>query len=275
MRLGALGLLLGVCLLQSPQVLAKEAWKFDIGAYYSTGDYGLDDALFAESQNDETRITMIPVSLRYKQGPWQFKVSSGWVQVEGRGNLASEEVGANVQSFEAAAANVQVSTSKESSVADTILSVKRVIPELKLAPVYIDVTAKIKLPTADQDKRLSTGETDGELLIGGFWWRKESVSPYFKIGHKWRGQPDRAVQTLNDSWRVNVGAHKAVSKHWDIMLQIEAREAALDSSSNILEVAAFSRWKLNQQQSVTAYLVKGLEDGSPDWAAGLQHSTRF
>ena len=188
---------------------------------------------------------------------------------------SDEPVVDSSQSLEALAAEERVFSRKESGVADTVLSVKRVIPEFNLAPVYVDVTAKLKLPTADEDKRLTTGEVDGELLIGAFWWRKEAISPYFKIGHKWRGQPDHTDKDLNDSWRFNIGAHKAMSQEWDLMLQLDGREAALSSSSDILELSVFSRWKLSQQQSITVYCVKGIADGSPDWAAGFQHSTRF
>jgi hypothetical protein len=50
---------------------------------------------------------------------------------------------------------------------------------------------------------------------------------------------------------------------------LDAQEAPLDDASSALDLSLFLTSQADAKTKVTGYVIKGLQDGSPDWGVGL------
>ncbi len=221
---------------------------FKVGGYWGRGDYG---------KSEDTDINMIPVALSVRQGRWQCAISGGWIRFDGPSGGTGGE-GSTPE------------RRTDSGLADTFITVKYRFPRWGDLPLFLDADWKLKLPTADEEKGLGTGKADVALRGGVFWWR-QGLSPYGRVGYRFRGQPDNATEELDDTLSLVIGGRYPLNKDWDLMLQIQAQEAVRASSEARVELGLFSRWKLGKAERLTGYAVQGQTSASPEIALGFQY----
>ena len=116
--------------------------SMSVGATYDTGDYG--DII-------DTDVWSVPVGLKYTNGPWTLSGSTSWLRIKGPNNVDPEG------NFIGGATGTK---STNSGIGDLFLSVTYNLFDDVSHPVGMDVTGKVKLPTADEKKFLGSGETD-------------------------------------------------------------------------------------------------------------------
>lgn len=253
-KLGSCTVILSLAM--STSVCAEQGqWKYTTGFDYSSGDYGGDPV--------DTEITYLPFIAAYSAGQWEFKATVPWLQIKGGGTVVGGGDGGVVIGQ---GANT---TTTESGLGDIWLgatySVKNTIGD----DVFLDLGAKVKLPTADEDKGLGTGETDYTLQADLFK-AMGKITPFATLAYKIKNDPPGL--TLDNVIYLSGGADYKLSELRHIGASLDYQEAASSNSDDALELFGYVSQKINNSWSTTLYGYLGLMDGSPDYGIGLQLS---
>src|SRR5439155_11274457 len=124
------------------------------GVNYSSGKYGT---------SAETKILSIPFNIRYETDPWTFKLTVPYLSVTGPANVIP-----GVGRFDSTGRprrRVIADTTTESGLGDTVASATYQAYYDSAAQRGLDLTGRLKLPTAEADRGLGTGSTDESLQV--------------------------------------------------------------------------------------------------------------
>ena len=236
------GLLFAVCSQAQESPLTLGA-----GLHYSSGDYGT---------GTDTHITTLVATGRYERGPWVYKASVPWIEVSGS-NAVIPGVGRTRGS---------AGTRTESGLGDIVLSGTYAAHYDRATTLGMDLTAKLKLGTADESKGLGTGEHDLALLVD-FYRSFDRITGFGGVGYHILG--DSAALPLENVWSANLGASYRLDERDSVGAILEGRERALPGSARQRELMGFWMRNLDRAWKAQAYVLIGFADGSPDWGAGL------
>jgi hypothetical protein len=226
--------------------------RLSTGFDYSSGDYGSDET---------TSILYIPVTARYETDNTLLKLTVPYLSIETDGGVlvgGPDVIGSG--------SGGQLD---ESGLGDIVLGVTYyLLPETPRRPA-LDVTGKIKIPTADEEKQLGTGELDYSLeaeltKISG------RTAVFGSFGYKVFG--DTAEFDINDVLFGSVGVAHQVQPGLSVGVLYDVREATIDGRDGMNELTPYFSRRLGDRYKVLGYTVIGLSDGSPDWGIGLQLS---
>ncbi|WP_346839964.1 hypothetical protein [Microbulbifer sp. SAOS-129_SWC] len=252
-----------------------DEWKYTLGTDISSGDYG-DSA--------STDIVSTPFTVSYSPSDqWTFKASLPWVQIDGPGGVIpggdggvvvgngnGNGRGNNGGGMGGGTTTTQTSTYSESGVGDLWLS-----GTYSLEPVaerwFFDLTGKFKVPTADEDKGLGTGQTDYTLQAEAFTAMGD-FTPYVTLARKFKG--DLPAQEIKDVWYTSVGSGYRLNDQSSVGMSLDYQQATSDTSDPSTELFGYLNHKFSQQWSGMLYAYLGLADGSPDQGVGFQVSYR-
>ena len=245
----------------APAVFAQETsdkspvrYKLTTGADYSRGDYG---------QTDDTEIWYVPLTGKAEYENWTAKVTIPWLRIKGPGAVVGSGDGSVVQ---AAAAPV---TTEEGLGA--ILASLTYTYDLVDYNTSFDFTGKVKLPTADEDKGLGTGETDYTIAtevtktIGA-----ANVSA--SIARKFVGT--NATLGLHDIWIASLGAGYKLASNLDAGVSYDWRQSA-SNGTQPRDATLYFNYKITPEVNVQLYGVKGFSDASADNGGGLMLGYKF
>lgn len=222
--------------------------KLSTGFDYSEGDYG--DPV-------DTKILYIPVTAKVTKGNWSGKVTVPYISIEGPSAVLGEGVVVDVAN--------NTSTSEENGLGDVVVALTRTI-DLVETGLYVDVTGKVKIPTADEDKGLGTGEADYTVAVD---LTKVLGDAYVFGGAGYKFVGDNSRFQLDDVLLLNVGAGYQLTPKLGIGAVYDFREAA-GSGDDPSEATGYITYKLANDLSLQAYGVVGFSDGSPDAGVGAQ-----
>ena len=133
--------------------LNADEFKVSSGVDYSSGDYGGDV---------DTDILFVPVTFSYSNAPWKAKVTVPWIQIKGPGNVVGGGDGGVIVN------SASTETTTESGLGDIWASLAYSVEAIPDEWFYMDAVAKVKFPTADEDRGLGTGEFDYTLQLDFF-----------------------------------------------------------------------------------------------------------
>jgi hypothetical protein len=233
---------------------AEGNWRYSAGASYMEGDYG-------ESQ--DTEMWFFPVSARYTEGDWSGKISSSWIDLDGPADVVATGDGGTVNRGNS------TGTRSESGLGDTWVSATYSAPPVSQENIYLDFTGKIKIPTADEDDGLGTGETDYTLQVEGYK-SIDAWTPMGTVAYKIKGDPDDS--SLDNVWYLSGGADYKLNNEQNIGLTLDYQEASSSGSDDILEIFGYLGQKIDAHNRLSIYGILGLDDGSPDFGIGIQWS---
>ena len=224
------------------------------GIDYSRGDYG--DA-------ETTEMTYLPVTIKYSGFPWTAKITIPWITISGPSSVTAGSGGALVGN----GADGAVHT--DSGMGDIIGSLGFSIDSLFAGPsnTFIDLIGKVKLPTADADARLGTGETDFQLLLD-IAHSFDNTAPFITLGYKWMG--DTADTDYNDIYSISVGADQKLSGSLGAGVIFDHAQAVTDTSDPRREVMGYLNWRASEKVSISFYAGAGFTDASPERSVGVQ-----
>ncbi len=156
-------------------------------------------------------------------------------------------------------------TTSESGVGDVILRGGRVfIPEGE-GGFSLDGALAVKLPTADKNKGLGTGETDYGAFLGAHQQvagvKLSLLSGYIKVG-------EPSGVTYNDVYSYGFGISK-VFGFTELYAFIEGRRAMIPGAQDPEEVSVGFFHVLNADYTIKGSAFKGLNNGGPDFGANL------
>jgi hypothetical protein len=147
----------------------------------------------------------------------------------------------------------------------------RVLEEDEAMP-GVSLHAGIKLPTADEDKGLGTGELDYQMGVGlgkgiGRWF------VYGSLDYNILGDPD--YYELDNYISGSASVATEVIDNMEVSLQLSAAQAATDVSDDSLALGVGVNYFLEKYGMVSAGLQKGFTDGSPDYSLVVGYSISF
>lgn len=241
----------------TPQRGKPGEFGVSLGAEYTTGEYG---------GTTSTDIWYFPLSLRYETGRWLWWVTIPYLIVEGPGNVIIMGGGGMGSHMTA------TTTSRtESGLGDIIAAASyRVLTESENRPA-IDVAGKVYLGTADEDRGLGTGENDFAAQVSATKdLRALTVSG--TVGYLYTGDP--AGMTYRDIFYGRVDVEHDFNRH-TLGAAFEAQEATLAGNDRPAKVIGYFSTRPGEHTKLTAYLLHGLSDSSPDWGLGVTFAFQY
>ncbi len=235
-----------------------EEGSFNIssGVDYSSGDYG---------QSIKTKIVYIPFTARYDIGRWSLKATLPWLQIDGPGGVSGD--GRVVTSN-----NITTRRTTESGQGDLVAGATYSAIILNEQKFYLDLTAKVKLPTASESRGLGTGKTD-YAVAADVYKGLGAVTALATLGYRVLGDPSGV--NLRNVWFGTVGGVYKINGQNSVGLTADYREATTNTGSALREYTLFYSHKFNDTYKLQTYLVHGDTQSSVDLGAGAMLSVQF
>lgn len=233
-------------------------FKFSSGFDYSSGNYG---------QPTTTEIWYVPNTLNYNYDEWTLKLTIPYIRITGAGGVIGGGPDGPV-----VGAPTQTARTTQSGLGDLIFSGSYTwfledLPTLELM-------GKIKIPTADENKGLGTGEADYTIQLDVFR-SIGPVSPFATLGYRFTGDPSGI--DLKDVLFASLGVGFKANNEWSGGIIGDYRQATTDFAEDSWEFVSYITWKAPSNFSVNLYGAVGFSTGSPDMGIGLQlaYQTEF
>ena len=243
-----------LCITLSAYCSADEGQlKLSTGVDYSSGDYG--DSI-------DTDIIYVPFSASYKSGLWTGKITAAWLSIDGPGNVIGGGDGGIILP-----GNNNTVARTESGLGDVWTSLSYELQSFPIELGYLDITGKIKIPTADEKKGLGTGETDYTAQLD-YAYSAGDYTPLVTIAYKIKGDPSGG--DLDNVFYLSAGVDWRQSDTTHYGFSIDFQEASTNNVDDSLELFTYMNYKLSSLWSLTPYLYSGLSESSPDFGGGLQ-----
>lgn len=223
-------------------------WKLSTGVDYSTGDY---------NDSADTEMIYVPLGIGYQKNNWRGKISTGWLTIDGPGNVIDGGV----------VLPGTGTTRTESGLADTWVSLSLAIEAVPREIGYVDLTGKVKIPTADENKGLGTGEIDYAAQLD-YMIPVGNLTPMLTAGYKVKGDPSGV--NLNNVFYLSAGADLRCTDSTHIGASLDYQEASTSGIDDPLDLFTYINHKLSDRWSLSPYIYVGLSESSPDVGGGLQ-----
>ncbi len=225
-------------------------YTFTAGAEYTKGKYGA---------SIDTTMFQIPFKLGYNTDQYAWSVTVPYIQISGSEDVIFSSTTRSPMLSTTTTSNVKQT---DSGLGDITLSGTYQLQAETKANLWIAVTGKIKLGTADEKKRLGTGENDYGVQLE---LAKKAMHGY--LGYKIIG--DSATINYNDVTYGAVGITIPVSKNWKTVTEYYTEQASVSGVNNIQELSLTMSKALKDKKRFSMYIIKGLTDSSPDWGVGV------
>ena len=246
--------------------VALAAWGGAARAEGLTLATGFDYTSGTYTGTEETQILYVPFIAKYETGPWAFRATVPYVRITGPGNV----IGAGADRVTLPGASTARRT--ESGLGDIVLSAFYNVLSERRSAIGLDLGAKVKLGTADENKGLGTGQEDWSLQADVFK-ALDKVTLFGSLGHRWYGDPPGI--DLKNVFYGSLGGAYRVSADTSAGLAYDFRPAITSGGGEISELTAFVTRRLSREWKVQPYLVLGFGKASPDWGAGAQLAYSF
>jgi hypothetical protein len=238
--------LLALALVSLFPVRGLAQWSLSSGFDYTSGDYGL---------SEDTRMLAIPVTASYTADQWTFRASVPYLRISGPAYVVPELGGVG---------GVRPVSSTESGLGDFIVSAAYALATGAGQP-GVDLSAKVKFGTADDEKGLGTGESDLYFQADVYHVYGDLV-PFGTLGYRVLGDP--AAFELEDGLYASAGVSYRWSEPTRIGGVFDWRQRTIEGGDAAAEFTAFVTHRLNERWRVQVYAVKGFTDASPDVGVG-------
>jgi hypothetical protein len=259
----AVSCVLSLCIGAARCALGADDGEFSLGTglNYSTGNYGT---------STETKILSIPFTARYDEGPWTLKLTVPYLRVTGPANVIPG-IGRFDTSGRRSRRQGQATTT-ESGIGDTVMAATYNAYYDSATKGGVDVTARLKLPTADADRGLGTGSTDESFQLD-LYKTTDRVTLFGDLGYTFFGHSD-FVQ-LQNAFNYGAGASFKLDATDSAGLSLDARRRVTPGGPPQRELTGFWNRRIDKARTMQAYLLKGFANGSPDWGAGVSAAYAF
>lgn len=237
--------------------LGADTLSVGLGVDYSTGDYG---------ESMATDILFIPAFLKWEKDPWTLKLSVSQVRMRGPGRVVLN----GEKPITADEGTRAVTT--QSGMGDTVLAIGRTLWAGAGGRAGLDVTGKVKFPTADESKGLGTGKFDSGLLADLYGSLGKSAL-FAGVGHRWMGDPP-GVHYRN-VWSGNAGFSHRFGDGTSAGLMYDYRQSVYSTSPAASEITPFVAVKFGGSYKLQWYGTLGLSESSADRGMGLVLQRQF
>lgn len=231
-------------------------FRASTGVSYISGDYG---------QSEDTDILYVPLTVRADFEPMLFRLTIPYLRIRGPGNVVGGTDGTVIVDATPTGRETQ------EGLGDIVASATYAYLPTGPAPV-VELTGKVKFPTADEDEGLGTGEFDFTLQLDLFkTWQR--FTPFGTLGYRFLG--DGSGFDLDDVLFASVGTSIRVTSRLSAGLVYDWREASTGGVSDAHELVPFASFKFGERYRLNGYGIAGLSSGAADWGGGLAFGVDF
>lgn len=220
-----------------------------VGGDYSTGTYG---------GTQSTDIDYYSLFGRYETGRWTAKLTVPWLRITGPGTV----VGGDRPIVIDATGNASRTT--VSGLGDVVAALTYSAYESK--SLLIDVTGKLKLPTASQSEGLGTGKADYAIQTDFYATLRPGLTVFTGVGYRVFGDPEGT--DYQNVFSGNVGVSWKVTSTLSAGASYDFRQAVLPGKQPMRELTPFVVWKFTPHTKLQLYAVQGFSTSSVDWGGG-------
>lgn len=268
---------------------AEDKLRLTTGANFSSGTYGTAS---------RTTIFSTPFRAAWRTGDFEFSAAVSYISIEGTGDVIPGDIGPIITlqcerlrltrplAFERFCRDLletpEPETFRNSGMGDVVLGFSWALPQSITGDWFIDLGARVKLPTADEEAGLGTGKTDFTATLD-LAYSLGKVTPFAGLGYRFFGDPtlDDGLGTpllidLEDGLTASVGLIYRFDNSVSMTVAYDYIQRTIDSSSAGHEATLAistpfgkSGWRLG------GYGVAGLARSSPDFVVGLSLSYGF
>jgi hypothetical protein len=244
----------------SPAFSADLDWKASALFDYETGKFGTAA---------RTDTVYIPVTLKRYWGDWDAALTVPYLSETTNGQVTN--VGGRPTRIHRTSG--ATTTTTESGLGDMLVRGGYAILTEDHQPLDLTAVGRIKLPTADRDKNLGTGEFDETL---GLEAGKRVVDDWTVLAdfyYTFIGSPPGT--DLNDQAAFDLGFSHPLQKDLKLTVLFEESNPLVSGESAPLDLRGMLDYRLNERSRLYGGLLVGLSDGSPDFGLNLGASYRF
>lgn len=231
--------------------------QFLTGIDYSQGKYG---------SQITTKQTSVPLVAKYEADRWSAKLSIPYVWIQ--------NVNPNSQGENLPCGNAVQTPQNVDGFGDLVASGS--YTAYATDGLLVDLGAKAKFATADENKCLSSGQNDYSIsadVVQQFG----KITAFGTLGMTKKGDPEFLGQTIayDDPVFASIGASYKLSAQTSIGASYDYREKLTQTGSEVSEASAFVSQKLSNATKLQGYAVVGFSDASPDVGVGVLMSRRY
>jgi hypothetical protein len=161
----------------------------------------------------------------------------------------------------------------ESGLGDVLVKASYVILDERGPIPEIAPYVKIKVPTADRDRGLGTGEFDETIGVDLSKSLLEKLFGYLSASYTFIGSPPGS--DLRNSFGWSLGAAYAVFDPVSVFAFLDGATAISRGEDDPLELLVGAEYKLTKVLKLTGSVTRGLSKGSADWSVSAGLGLRF
>ena len=233
---------------------AEHRWQYGAAYSYSSGDYGSDET---------TSFHYVPLGVKRfcTWGDVSLTVPYVRVVTDGGAAIVQGEVVPTGTGEE----------SDESGLGDMLAKVRYFALEEQGNRPYIDLALRLRLPTADEDKGLGSGEPD--LTFFAEFTRTAGDAGFVLSELGYTVVADSLEVELENRFLYSLGYAHRVHEKVQFSGYLDGRTAVASGASDPLSLLLLSELRLSADLRFDIMLEFGLSDGSPD--AGMMFGVRY
>jgi hypothetical protein len=253
-------------------------WRVSATVNYSSGSYGTDS---------RTNILYAPMTVRRIFRDGDISLTIPFVSISGTGAVrlvggVPTRTGSSGGSVVGASGGgpgrgknpgeIPLSaTTTDSGLGDIILRGRYyLIEEGDMVPL-VAITGRVKLPTADADRGLGTGEFDEGAGVELTKRLADRWLAYLAGGYNIIG--DAPGTNFNNQWWYDVGIGHNVTDNLHVSVFYEEYRALVDTVNNARDLLTLANYAVDDTVHLTGSLLVGLSNGAPNY--GLGGGVRF
>jgi hypothetical protein len=276
-------------MLLSPSAFA-DGFSASVGGDYSTGEYGT---------NSSTNVFYMPFQANYETGAFTFGLTVPWIRVTGDGSIVPGGLGssgggssgtagtfgcladnrkgaskpenngpcAGVTNTTTTTTSTTSSRTTESGLGDIVAAITYNLLNGGDAGFVIDLTGRIKFPTANESKGLGSGKTDYAAQINVDKNFTGGVYLSAGLGYRVLGEPSGI--TYDNVTYGSLGGGYNFTKDTSVGVSYDWATAAVDGATSPQEMSVYASHFINDNYKISGVIYAGLSDASPDVGGGL------
>ncbi len=240
------------------------ALKLGMGANYSTGDYGT---------GQDVDIWYVPFAANFETGRWNMGLTVPYISITSAGDVVGgTDAPIVTKKKKTKTTGGVVDRTTESGLGDVVGSVGYALLSGNDGMPFVELTGKVKFPTASESESLGTGEFDytAQLDLAQAFGK---VTPFATLGYRIIG--DAPGTDLDNIFLASAGAVYAFNDQLSAGAALDYRQATTSSADDSVEFSPYVSWGLSDHLALDFYGLLGFSDGSPDIGSGLQLTITF
>ncbi len=260
MRYRGIVISLALTLLSTAPALAAD-FSLSSSFNYFKGDYGT---------SEDAEIIYVPFTFGVKLDRFELRLTVPYIRQTSQ-SVTLTGGGVGVRKDKQAGASPETDT--KSGLGDVLLRGSYVV--VKEQDVWPEIIpyAKIKFPTADEDRGLGTGEFDETFGVELSKTFLERFTAFLDVAYTIVGSP--AGSDFDNSFGWSVGVAYAVAQPFSVFAFLDGATAISSGQEDALEVRVGAEWRLTKVVKLTGSVTRGLSDGSADWGVSTGLALRF